>query len=158
MPIELTTADRERFERYVDRSGGPDACHPWMGYRNPDDHGRFWVAGRLELAHRVAWVLAGHEITPEKPQVLHDCPGGDLPACCNDRHLWAGTNAENHRDMARKGQGVRSAKGLPFGVRAERSGRFGANVKVDGKTKWLGTYDTAKEAGLAALIEKSKVH
>lgn len=154
MRFELTTEQRERFERYVDRSGGPDACHLWTGYCLPQGHGRLGLNGRRELAHRVAWCLAGNEITEEKPQILHDCPGGDNPACCNPRHLWAGTNTENHRDKARKGRGPKSKSGLPFGAKVQQSGRFQARARVDGKQICLGTYDTAEEASAVALKAK----
>ena len=146
--------DRERFERYVDRSGGPNACHPWTGAKVEKGYGRFWFGSRLQRAHRVAWVLAGNEITPEKPHVLHNCPGGDNPACCNPRHLWTGTNADNLCDMALKGRGFRSNKGLPFGAMERRNGRFQASVWIDNKTVHLGTYDTAEEASAAALKRK----
>lgn len=160
MRFQLTTSDRERFEAKVDRSGGPDACHPWTGCRNQSGHGRFRVGGRrgrVELAHRVAWVLAGNEITEDRPQVLHNCPGGDNPACCNDRHLWAGTHAENMRDMARKDSGRASNRGLPFGVNPRPSGRFGAHVRSGGRLLHFGTYDTAEEASAVALTEKERL-
>lgn len=159
MPIQFTDKDRERFERFVDRAGGPDACHPWMGYRQRTGYGRFALGGggRAEKAHRVAWVLAGHEITPDKPLVLHNCPEGDNPSCCNDRHLWVGTQADNCRDMALKGRGRKSKRGLPFGVSIQPSGRFQAHLRVDGKTLGLGTYDTAEEASAAAIEAKSRL-
>lgn len=157
MRIELSTRDRDRFERFVDRSGGPDACHPWTGYVAPNGYGQFRMGGtrrRVEYAHRVAWVLAGHEITHENPNILHDCPNGDLRACCNDRHLWDGTYADNQLDMATKDRGRKSAIGLPFGVRKRQSGRFGSQVQVNGKSVWLGTFSTVKEASDAAITKK----
>lgn len=156
MHPQLTTSDRRRFEAKVDRSAGPDACHPWVGARNAKGRGRFKVGGRMEYAHRIAWRLAGHEITEERPHVLHHC---DNPPCCNDRHLWDGTHADNMRDMARKGRASRGTPGmLPFGVyRASRSTRFYAHIKADGKTVYLGSHGTAEQASAAAAIARNAI-
>jgi hypothetical protein len=59
------------------------------------------------LAHRVAYELANGPI-PEGLNVLHNCPGGDNPACVNPEHLFLGTLGDNNTDRDTKG---RSAKG-----------------------------------------------
>lgn len=38
----------------------------------------------------------------------------------------------------------------------ERCGRYSASIHIDGKTKYLGTYDTSKEASLAYAKEKEE--
>lgn len=103
---------RERFEPRVDRSGGPDACHPWLGARNEHGYGVMTFANlkpRMQKAHRIAWTLAHGEPPPDKPNVLHDCHGGDNPACCNVRHLFCGTQADNIRDCVAKGRQSRGS-------------------------------------------------
>ena len=52
-----------RFRRKVDRTGGPEACWPWIGTRDPNGYGRFSIfnnkKGRKETqAHIVAYELA----------------------------------------------------------------------------------------------------
>jgi hypothetical protein len=39
---------------------------------------------------------------PAGLHVLHNCPGGDMPACVNPSHLWLGDHDANMKDMWRK--------------------------------------------------------
>lgn len=91
-----------RFERKVDRSGGPDACHPWLGSKHWRGHGYFNVGDhKIEYAHRVALALylgrhvEGHAL--HKPLVCHN------PSCCNGAHLYEGDDAQNTRDRQTDG-------------------------------------------------------
>lgn len=88
---------------------GDDACHLYTGPRNPTGHGSLWWFGRTELAHRVAWELANGPIPPGVC-VLHNCPGGDNPACVNPRHLWLGTKGDNNADRHQKGRDARGER------------------------------------------------
>lgn len=98
----------ERFWDMVDKSDGPNACWPWTGYTK-DGYGRMKAIGRdNEFTHRVAWKIANGPI-PEGVFICHHC---DNPPCCNPKHLFEGTNADNMLDMRRKN---RSAVGLKNG-------------------------------------------
>ncbi len=98
---------RERFFKKVDTSGGPDACHPWTGRLSRNGRGQFSIGARKkETASRVAFFLE-HGRWPE-PCALHTC---DNPPCCNVRHLFEGTQADNLEDMARKGRNNRKIDG-----------------------------------------------
>lgn len=116
----LSPRNVERFWSKVDRSGGPDACWPWLGSRTRSGYGSFVANDKFYRSHRVAYSLAtGND--PGDRQVCHNCPGGDNPSCCNDRHLWLGTNAENVADAYAKGMTPR-----PIGER-NPSARLGEN-------------------------------
>lgn len=89
----------DRFWSYVDRTGGPDACWPWRGAKDPMGYGRFHVGtGRnsTRLAHRIAY---GLETGESPPVVRHKC---DNPPCCNPDHHEAGTRLDNNRDMVER--------------------------------------------------------
>ena len=87
----------------------PGGCWLWKGATHQWGYGRMQFRGRVEEAHRIAWVLFKGEI-PEGMHVCHNCPGGDNPACCNPDHLFIGINTDNRRDSVRKGTHARDTK------------------------------------------------
>lgn len=117
--------------------------------------GRSALTGRTYYAHRVAFVNGGGILTAERPHVLHDCPGGDQPSCCEFAHLWSGTDQDNALDKARKGRGVRSKRGLPYGANPSGSG-FAAQLKLGGRSIYLGTHPTAEQASGVAMDHKAR--
>lgn len=101
--------DRARFESYVDRSGGPDACHPWTGKLDRGGYAPFGIKGRLTHAHVVAWEFEHDGPKPPGADIDHECHNRAVRertcrpgicahrACCNPAHLVARSRQE-HRD------------------------------------------------------------
>src|SRR5579859_7795379 len=116
LPVFADPKRRARFEGKIDRSGGPDACHPWRGGALPLGYGLtqgcIAYQGYSFLVHRVAWALA-NDREPGDAVIRHSC---DNPPCCNPKHLLSGTHKDNSRDMIERG---RHGRGGP-------RGRFGA--------------------------------
>ena len=98
--FERATAE---FWRKVDRRG-PDECWLWLGSRNVSrgGYGQVGFLGVHLRAHRLAFKLSGRTLLPGQC-VLHSC---DNPPCCNPRHLFPGTQADNVRDMTVKDRHV----------------------------------------------------
>lgn len=108
---ELDDYNRYRFWAKVDRRGGLFACWPWTAAASKEGYGRFKLNGKLWSAHRIAASLREGGI-PESDSyhgfvVMHSC---DNPACCNPAHLLISTQAENVRDMDKKGRRPTCAK------------------------------------------------
>ena len=83
------------------KRGNDEACWPWLAYRTRDGYGQFTLRRRQFYAHRYAWEIARGSI-PKGLAVLHRC---DNPPCCNPKHLFLGSQADNALDMFQKRRG-----------------------------------------------------
>lgn len=94
----------DRFEEKLDRSGGPDACHEWLGcVASSSGYGRFLFEGVVTEAHRAAFMLAnGANSIPAGMSILHK--RGCKKTCVNHRHLRIGTPKENAADAKAEGR------------------------------------------------------
>jgi hypothetical protein len=138
-----------RFELRVDRSGGPDACHPWTACTDSDGYGQLKKAiwGESKASRWALRRKLGREIGPGL-QAIHSC---DNPPCCNERHLSEGTNLDNVRDRDAKGRGHSLVgDGNPKSIlRSEQvialRAEF-ASVPRGERSRWI--RESAKAAGL----------
>lgn len=107
----------ERFWAKVDSSGDVNDCWPWTAYTTQAGYGH--VSAQFDSddsrdirTHRVAYMLTHGEVVDEQ-LVCHSC---DHRPCCNPRHLWQGSDADNAHDRDSKG------RWRPADRRGERSG------------------------------------
>lgn len=88
---DLTPA--ERFWPKVDRSGGPNACWPWLKATDDDGYGAFSIGPQSVIAHRFAYEdLVGP--IPDGLTIDHLCR---FTGCQNPVHMEPVTFAENAR-------------------------------------------------------------
>lgn len=86
----------------VEAAQGADACWIWPRAKDAAGRGRFWLNGKLMLAHRAAWTVQIGPI-PAGAFLCHHC---DNPSCVNPRHLYVGTHHNNMRDMRERGRSM----------------------------------------------------
>lgn len=82
------------------QAGKSDECWEWQGRVGKNGYGVTYMHSHHLYAHRMAWVITNGPIE-DGLHVLHKC---DNPRCVNPDHLFLGTQADNNRDMHRKGR------------------------------------------------------
>ena len=91
-------------ERLSERIEERDSCWIWTGAQHGNGYGEVWCNNRRQYVHRVAFETFIRPLAPGEV-VCHHC---DTPLCIKPDHLFAGTQADNMRDMHHKGR----ARGL----------------------------------------------
>ena len=81
-------------------------CWEWQAGKHRQGYGVFKFDNKIQLAHRISWLLAHTEI-PQGMVVMHKC---DNPGCVNPDHLCLGTQKDNIHDMRTKGRGNNQKK------------------------------------------------
>lgn len=104
-PVSTMEEIKARFWSNVDKRG-TDECWPWMAGRFLEGYGQFRVWKKHIKAHRFSYEIT---IGPIGKGLLacHTC---DNPPCCNPKHIFVGTHADNARDMTAKGRGYKGPR------------------------------------------------
>ena len=89
----------ERFWKFV-QTGSVEECWEWQSTTNRRGYGKFWLAGKTRLAHRVCYELSCGPIAADA-LVRHTC---DNPSCVNPAHLLLGSRKDNARDAVERGR------------------------------------------------------
>ena len=107
------------------------------------------IDGRRHYSHRLAWLY----VTGACPRDQIDHINGirDDNRFCNLREVDNSANGQNRARADRD-----SATGL-LGVSPHRS-RFRAQIRLNGRQRYLGTYTTAEEAHKAYVGAKLRIH
>lgn len=93
--LDLAKNILDRVEQKSDNE-----CWPWKGGTWSNGYGRVCIGHERYKVTRVIWRIV-HGYCPGDLLILHSC---DNPICCNPKHLFLGSSADNSRDMVDKGR------------------------------------------------------
>jgi len=89
---------KKRFFDKVEIPEDTSKCWIWTGSIGGCRYGGFLFNGKVDLAHRVSWMIHNGKI-PDGMCVCHHC---DNTKCVNPEHLFVGTQIDNIKDMCQK--------------------------------------------------------
>lgn len=108
-----TTHHTPLVTRFWQKVNKTKTCWLWTGFKMAWGYGGIAKDNSRPMkqlyAHRVSWEIHNGPI-PAGLSVLHNCPGGDNPACVNPAHLYLGTHKDNMADMVAKGRSLKGEK------------------------------------------------
>lgn len=97
-PPGINVKFEDNFWRHVDKKSGDD-CWLWTARTNGRGYGLCYAGRQKQFySHRASWLIHNGPI-PKGLLVCHHC---DNPSCCNPKHLFLGTSADNINDMYSK--------------------------------------------------------
>ena len=100
--------------------------------------------------HRAAWALTyGNWPSGQIDHINGDKADNRI---CNLREV---TNVQNKQNTGKPASNTSGIMGVSF---HKKSGKWAANIKVDGSSRYLGIYDRKSDAGAAYAAAKAKLH
>jgi len=96
-----------RTPQLLERLAQPfgDECVLWWGCKNNKGYGHLKVDGKVKAVHRI---VLEHKLGEVLGPDIHACHTCDTPSCINPKHLFAGTQTDNSRDMVTKGRAFKA--------------------------------------------------
>ncbi len=113
------------------------------GSKKSDGSIKIGLAGRRYLAHRIAWVLMTGRTAPELIDHINGDPGDNRWA-----NLRCADQVSNQANL----------KQAPKGVVQRGHNRFEANIRIDGRKRYLGVFRSATEAAAAYTSAHIRAH
>lgn len=95
--MRKTALERFNDSYIVDQKTG---CWIWQKTKDAPGYGIFYFENHFIHAHR--WIY--QHLNGEMPKNIFACHKCDNPPCVNPEHIFAGTHADNMRDMKKKGR------------------------------------------------------
>jgi hypothetical protein len=142
-------SDAGLFTRLVSGRGRGSVAGNIAGCKNTHGYIRIGIAGRIYMAHRLAWFYT-HGVWPAG-DIDHINGEKSDNRLSNLRDVSTSVNMQNQRAAQ-----PRNASGF-LGVTRHGS-RFEASIKINGVNRYLGSYGSPQEAHAAYLQEKRRIH
>lgn len=139
---------RERFESKTNKSA---SCWTWAAARHPDGYGKFYLDGKVEYAHRVAFTWRNGAIA-EDMVIDHTCHNR---ACVNTDHLRMVTGKQNQENRA--GSAVTSKSGVRGVSWNKKRRKWCAFVRHNNATVYFGSFDTVAEAAEVVSAKRNQL-
>ena len=122
-----------------------------VGTIRPDGYVMIHIVGKFYLAHRLAWLYINGEWPEGEIDHIDRNPSNNAFANLRDT-----THSENMQNLA---DALRTNKTGILGVCChKRSGKFHAQIVINGKKKHLGLFTTKEEASSAYHSAKLSLH
>lgn len=125
-------------------------CWLWGGSWYNTGYGEVWVNSRKALAHRLAYAIFVGDVLGENI-IDHKCCNKH---CVNPEHLRLCDKSQNGANRGLNKNNKSGFKGVSF---SKRNGKWVATISPDGKSKFLGYFDTPEEAYERRKQEDAKV-
>ncbi len=103
---ELTKSDIDKFWNKVAITANDERCWNWVGVKDKDGYGLFYLGDNNKKAHRVSFFIK-NKVQLGGLFCLHRC---DNPSCVNPNHLFLGTVLDNAKDREQKKRGMPAHK------------------------------------------------
>lgn len=107
------------------------------------------IKGYHYLAHRLAWFYVYGEWPPHETDHINLIKGDN-----RIRNLRKATKSQNMQNTAAQSGNISGYKGVTYDP---RDGRYDARLTINGKTYYLGRFDTPEEANAAYMIAAKKL-
>lgn len=122
---------------------------PIVGSLRSDGYVVVAFTSKRLLVHRVAWVL----MTGEWPMLFIDHKNG-----IKNDNRWLNLREANHSENAANSKLKSTNKSGFKGVSQKVNGKWIAQIKKNGKTRHIGTFDNPLDASLAYKAKASSTH
>jgi hypothetical protein len=136
------------FKRKV--AFGKHAAGDPIGHPNTGGYIQIAVAGKVYLAHRLAWLYVHGRWPTDCIDHIDGNPANNVLA--NLRECSRSENQQNRKINTNARHGVRGV------YLCKKSGKWGASIKRNCKSHYLGVFPTKEEAAAAYLAAKASLH
>lgn len=117
------------------------------GYIRNDGYRIINLAGSYLYAHRIIWAMTMGEWPDQIDHINGDRSDNRL------ENLRSVSATENNRNLRRRAKSVSGRTGVFWD---SVNNRWGASIQVDGRSIWLGRFNTVSEAGAARSAAEAR--